>query len=259
MDNIDPELWILVHGVGGLEEHKAIPPEVVEHVLASADPALRGALANNPHTAPEILDQFASDPDPTTRMHVARNRNTPTEGLRRLLQGPGETVIHRDARISLFRRGEPFDPNTKLRMSRYRPRIIPAVREAIRMAVGLANGKRRTRILDPSEVEDDVLHVVRSGFPIAAAHSHGGSVASSYGYPAYATTSLVLRPGYDFVFVDVREGSASGTGGYGNIGTYQRDTPAGDTARSDFIAKPPSLQIVLHGRKPKRWQSKDAP
>jgi uncharacterized protein (TIGR02996 family) len=68
-----------------------------------------------------------------------------------------------------------------------------------------ANGKRRTRTLDESDVINTVIRATEKGW----AWVNGGTVANAYGYPAVTTWILAVKKADGTIAVDAGEGSAS--------------------------------------------------
>jgi len=96
MTDIDPELWILVHG-GPLETARQpnLPPAVAEYLVSRENlehlddlqdvfQRVQEAVALNPTTPAGVLESLSADPDQDIRRSVAKNPATPPAVLRKL-------------------------------------------------------------------------------------------------------------------------------------------------------------------------------
>jgi hypothetical protein len=121
---------------------------------------------------------------------------------------------------------------------------------SIKSKLDSANGRRRVRTCDMSDVAQAVREAIRDGIGGA----RGGVVANNYGYPARTTRIATVRLRAGAILVDVGTGNARTNGGYAVHGPSQwngkcmlRCAAWGESMRDS------SLVVVLTRREARDW------
>ena len=97
--------------------------------------------------------------------------------------------------------------------------LLEQAYERIVKDVKTTNGRRRARILTPTEVWDDIIEALKSPYQF----DHAGHVANCYGSAAYAT-ALVLVYKEPHIYWAVRTVNATkGSTGFGRVSSYIND------------------------------------
>jgi len=114
MDNIDPELWILVHGgdCEAIANDESTPGFVLEWLATDNPIDILLQVATNPSAPPATLEKLAETEDEyrDVRCRVADNPNTPTSTLQKLAGDKGWWV----ARMVAFQPNTPISTLQKL-------------------------------------------------------------------------------------------------------------------------------------------------
>jgi len=121
MGNIDPELWILVHG-GPLEavQQDAHPPGVLEILSHEEGWFIRAAVARKPSTPASVLLELAQDGNSSVCFSLVDNPAATAEVLDAVVGDPGRvrTTTEND-----LLRGVAAHPNT-------RPSLLAAISDS---------------------------------------------------------------------------------------------------------------------------------
>lgn len=274
-----PRIWIAAHGgeeavaaLLGTKEADTVPDTAVLSLCNSNNEKVqleaykyatqRRFILSNPPLVEELLTKMAADSEQVIRHLAAVNFETPPETLV-LLATDADTHVRSAALLNPNLNGESLKSITPLVAYPGRP-LNKTVRAAVSKALAHANGTRRTRLLQPEEIFDDIHYVIKERDHYAVAHSHGGHVGKSYGYRADATASLVFRAG-DLVVVQIRAVNAQGSGtGFGRIDSFAAKTSAGDASRRTVlfnckISPITCVFIRIARRKPKKRAAPASP